>query len=368
MYIQPLGLNEACDNKKGKCARGLNCIAGFCLNQAIPATTPAVTTPAFTTPAITTPVPVTWKNYPGSLIRVAVGPKGVWGVNRVHEIFKKTAKAWVTVGGHLKDISVGKDSVWGVNKNDDIYMRTGAGGWQHIPGKLMQVSVSGFDDSVVWGVNSGNNIYRRKGNTWDKVGGALIVVSCGEAGVWGVNRNNDIYYRTGTYGGAVSAGTGWEKVGGGLSWISSGAAGEVWGVNKEDKIFRRDGVTEGNPTGTGWSIVGQSNGRLTQVDVFGGTAWGVNSDRKIWIWKSDSGKLSSEDDETMVFGPPIIIPAINYNDMIDSFETFIKVFEKKYSLEDELKRKKTFLMNKEKVEAHNDLYESGEEEFMLSLN
>eukprot|EP00092_Neocalanus_flemingeri_P090264 GFUD01114316.1.p1 GENE.GFUD01114316.1~~GFUD01114316.1.p1 ORF type:complete len:634 (+),score=101.08 GFUD01114316.1:195-1904(+) len=82
----------------------------------------------------------------------------------------------------------------------------------------------------------------------------------------------------------------------------------------------------------------------------------------------DEGKLPSEDDETMVFGPPNIITAINYNDMIDSFETFIKVFEKKYSLEDELKRKETFRMNKEKVEAHNKLYESGEEKFMLSLN
>ena len=74
-------------------------------------------------------------------MRIALGPKGVWGVNSANEIYKKTTNSWEKVAGGLKDISVGKDSVWGVNGLDDIYVRTGAGGWQHIPGKLMQVSI-----------------------------------------------------------------------------------------------------------------------------------------------------------------------------------------------------------------------------------
>ena len=50
--------------------------------------------------------------YPGHLIRVAVGPNSVWGINIAHEI---------------------------------------GGNWQHIPGKLMQVRVVivGLDIRIV---------------------------------------------------------------------------------------------------------------------------------------------------------------------------------------------------------------------------
>ena len=74
--------------------------------------------------------------YPGALKRVAVGPYGVWGVNRDGNIYKKTSNSWEHVGGELQDISVGRNSVWGVN---DIHIRVGGGGWQHIQGKLKQV-------------------------------------------------------------------------------------------------------------------------------------------------------------------------------------------------------------------------------------
>merc|ERR1711892_1493519 len=42
-YIEPIALNGACDSFKGKCATGLNCIAGVCSDQA---TTTAASTPA----------------------------------------------------------------------------------------------------------------------------------------------------------------------------------------------------------------------------------------------------------------------------------------------------------------------------------
>ena len=80
-----------------------------------------------------------WKVYPGRLVRVAVGPYGVWGVSNGHSIYKKTPTGWENVGGSLVDISVGRNSVWGVNGGDNIYMRSGSGGWQHISGKLVQV-------------------------------------------------------------------------------------------------------------------------------------------------------------------------------------------------------------------------------------
>ena len=80
-----------------------------------------------------------WQAYPGALKQVAVGPYGVWGVNRDGNIYKKTSNSWEHVSGELQDISVGRNSVWGVNRNDDIHMRVGGGGWQHIQGKLKQV-------------------------------------------------------------------------------------------------------------------------------------------------------------------------------------------------------------------------------------
>ena len=85
-----------------------------------------------------------WQQYPGALVRVAVGPKGVWGVNSHQEIYKKTLNSWEKVSGSLKDISVGKNSVWGVNRNEDIWARSGSGGFVHVSGKLSQVDIQRF--------------------------------------------------------------------------------------------------------------------------------------------------------------------------------------------------------------------------------
>merc|ERR1711892_1058616 len=51
-YIEPIALNGACDSFKGKCATGLNCIAGVCSDQAT--TTAALTSAASTAAAATT--------------------------------------------------------------------------------------------------------------------------------------------------------------------------------------------------------------------------------------------------------------------------------------------------------------------------
>ena len=44
---------------------------------------------------------------------------------------------------------------------------------------------------------------------WEKIGGQLDVVSCGESGVWGVNHEDEPWYRTGTYGGVARLGSYW---------------------------------------------------------------------------------------------------------------------------------------------------------------
>jgi len=222
----------------------------------------------------------TWTKYPGALIRISVGPAGVWGANRKNQVFKKIPGGWKFMSVSLKDISVGKTSLWGVDKHNLIHKKSGYDGWQHVAGQLIQVSVSGVDDNVVWGCNSRYHVYRRRGSAWEKINGQLKMVSAGESGVWGVNQNHNIFYRTGTFGGGATAGTGWQKVPGGLEWISSGLAGQVWGVNDPGEIFKREGITKSNPVGTAWTKIGI--GHLKQIDVFGAQVWGVNSKDEIY--------------------------------------------------------------------------------------
>ncbi|XP_078595835.1 uncharacterized protein LOC144872941 [Branchiostoma floridae x Branchiostoma japonicum] len=238
-----------------------------------------------------------WESIGGRLKFVSVGSNGVWGVNSNDDIYYRTdtfenaassGSGWQHIGGKLKQISSGH-SVWGVNANDDIYIRQGitssnptGTGWHRIEGKLKQLDVSSTAKQL-WGVNSGDNIYRRTGITtaepkgagWQRISGGLKFVSVGPAGVWGVNRNDDIYYRTGTFGNEASAGSGWHQIGGKLKQISSGD-NIVWGVNANDDIYVREGISSSNPTGTGWR---QIPGKLKQVEAnpSGSQAWGVNS-------------------------------------------------------------------------------------------
>lgn len=82
-----------------------------------------------------------WKGVGGRLIRVSVGPAGVWGVNKAHNIYVRVGRGWKRIPGKLKEIESGRRWVWGVNKSNNIFRRHGIRGkWQHIRGKLAQVS------------------------------------------------------------------------------------------------------------------------------------------------------------------------------------------------------------------------------------
>ena len=77
-----------------------------------------------------------WTQYPGSSMRISVGPAGVWAVNRANYVYKKTIDDWEHIEGSLKDISVGKNSIWGVNELGNLFKRSGQNEWQQIqPGK-----------------------------------------------------------------------------------------------------------------------------------------------------------------------------------------------------------------------------------------
>ena len=64
-----------------------------------------------------------------------------------------------------------------------------------------------------------------------------------------------------------------------MNLISSGATGEVWGLGGSNKIYRREGVMKKSPSGSKWK---QVQGNLTQLEMFEGKVWGVNSLQEVW--------------------------------------------------------------------------------------
>ena len=73
---------------------------------------------------------------------MSVGPYGVWGVNSNDDVYKKISGGWQHIPGKLSDISVGLNSVWGVSNNNQVFRRVkGANHWEqiHIEGGLKQV-------------------------------------------------------------------------------------------------------------------------------------------------------------------------------------------------------------------------------------
>ena len=218
-----------------------------------------------------------WVRIPGGLTRISKGNSGVWGVNRHDHIYKlnSNGKSWTRINGGLVQVSSGA-SVWGVNRRGGIYKYLGNHRWQRIGGALTNVDVSNRDR--VWGVNRAQNIYRWTGRSWQHISGKLIQISVGDSGVWGVNAGHNIYYRTGTFGDANTAGSGWKHVSGKLQWVASGTNLLV-GVNRANDIYYRKGMTSQNPTGTGWVKV---PGKLMQIDIHRDEVVGTNSVHHIY--------------------------------------------------------------------------------------
>lgn len=225
--------------------------------------------------------------------------------------------AWKAIGGLLKHVATSDTGVvWGVNSNDDIYYSPDkTGKWEHVAGKLKQITVSG-NGQHIWGVTSGDGIFYRKGRNggWEHVGGALkfIDVSGDGSHIWGVNSNDDIYYRNGRHGnwqhitgackvaaahydsmGRPSLCMGCPPIGDcKLKQISVSSGGaHIWGVNSDDEVFYRNGRH---------GVWVPKVGKLKHVSVNddGTHVWGVNSQDDIFYrngksgaWKHIGGKL-----------------------------------------------------------------------------
>ena len=79
------------------------------------------------------------------LAKVAVGPKGVWGLSYFNQIYKRTETSrWRRIFGRLKEISVGKNSIWGISLFNNIYRSSKDGRWLRIKGSLSQVNMNVF--------------------------------------------------------------------------------------------------------------------------------------------------------------------------------------------------------------------------------
>lgn len=213
---------------------------------------------------------------------------------------------------HLSDTCrSGAVYVWGVNKDDSIYLRrsvsknTPLGNkWTQIPGKLMQLDVSGHE---VWGVNAYFDVFRRSGITKDNpVGDGWIHVegeemkwvSVSEGKVWALGRDDSIYIRGGFQKGFLE-GRIWRKVDGLLVTVSV-SGNNVWGTSKDLSVFYREGVSARNPDGDRWKNVPGKG--MKQVTVGRDTVWGVDANDKVWIRRGVSSKNRRGEDWVYVGG------------------------------------------------------------------
>ena len=89
---------------------------------------------------------------------------------------------------------LGGSHVWGVNRDQNIFQYTGAGGWNHIDGKLVEISCAA--DGSVYGVNVHDQIYQYNGHGgWNLIPGSLVQISVAHRNlIWGVNRNQQIFW------------------------------------------------------------------------------------------------------------------------------------------------------------------------------
>lgn len=158
---------------------------------------------------------VAWNLVDGLLRQVSVSGFNddvVWGVNRDRDIFQRTKQSgWKKIDGTLVQVSAGQAGVWGVNKLDEVFYRQGTYGgaqsagsrWKRVDGLLTWVS-SGADGEV-WGVNKEMMIWRRRGvsvrnpigTSWERITGPnLKQVSIYGGRVWGVDSADNIYHTT----------------------------------------------------------------------------------------------------------------------------------------------------------------------------
>ena len=100
-----------------------------------------------------------WKKYPGSAIRIAVGPSGPWVVNKFGNIYEYKNLKWNKKPGCAKDIGVGSTGkVWVIGcdlgpEGYGIYNWNGSSTWFKSTGGATNISVNGNGNPFVTNAN-----------------------------------------------------------------------------------------------------------------------------------------------------------------------------------------------------------------------
>ncbi|KAM5132533.1 fish-egg lectin-like [Mantella aurantiaca] len=195
-----------------------------------------------------------WKQIPGKLTHVSVGPAGVWGVNRENILFKMHDGIWMRVAaGLLKQVDAGGDNfVVGVNAQDNVYCL-------------------GESDTI----SGSSNV------CFTQLDGTLSYYSCGPGACWGVNSANNIYYRdyvTST----LCQGTQWDRIEGSLEMLEVGTDGLVFGVDSDGRVSRREGIDPEYPTGITWVGMAFSE-TFRHLSYDNGSLWLISTDNDIYL-------------------------------------------------------------------------------------
>ncbi|KAK7105907.1 perivitellin-2 31 kDa subunit-like [Littorina saxatilis] len=181
-----------------------------------------------------------WQQTEGALVKVSVGPGGVWGVNVDNQIWYRDdtygtatnlGSDWTQVDqprGSLMDLDVGDDVVWGITLKGKLTCRKGINEatpqgekWKILKNKAKDVAISPKGQLVA--INElGQFVYReglsskctRKGKWFADTDSSLNLtqISVGEAGIWAVAADEKIYHRPGSMGDTGNIGTEWEQV------------------------------------------------------------------------------------------------------------------------------------------------------------
>jgi len=165
----------------------------------------------------------------------------VWVIKKDDTIHRFKNGAWnqVTSNGRAVNVGASPDGwSWVVNRADDIFRyNPDTDSWQHIPGKLVQVSALSKDEAI--GVNRLKNIYLWRNGAWQHVphGGGK---GLGNGAIWTALGPNDERWAIGPYHGIWrwdNKAAKWVAQPGGATTIDVHSPGRIVVTNKGNQAY-----------------------------------------------------------------------------------------------------------------------------------
>ena len=168
--------------------------------------------------------------------------------------------------GQLTNISISNKQLYGVNRDGNIYYMAmyNSGIWVGVTGKLVQVSLDGYNNIVV-GVNASQQIFYADQNiqttpNWTLLPGGLKYISISNKQLYGVNSGNQIYYMANYKTGS------WVGIPGSLVQVSlDGYYNVVAGFNSSNTIYYADQNIQSRPNWTTMTAQVKAGGVVTTL-------------------------------------------------------------------------------------------------------